>query len=218
MVHAASSYNSTVLQRLEKYNLLNSKTLLAHCIHVENSDHELIKQYDVNLTHQPRSNMNNAVGTMNLLEMLDDGLLVGMGTDGMSSDMKAEIITGNLIHKNQAQNNTIGTVEIYDTLFKNNPRIFEKITNTKIGSLLPGSKADLIISNYYPKSPVHSENTIGHVLFGVVNESIATTIIDGKIRMQEGKLLEIDEEKIALKCQEIAPKVWERFTELPDYQ
>lgn len=217
MVHAKESFNSTVIERLEKFNILNEKSLIAHCIHTEELDLPLMKKYNVNVSHQPRSNMNNAVGTLDVFKVLEEGIDLGMGTDGMSADMKAELMVAPLIHKRNAHDNTIGTVEVYDALMKRNPKIIEKIHGIKTGVLEIGGKADLIISNYYPKAPIYSGNVLGHVMFGVINEPVATTITDGKPRMIEGNVIGIDEYEISMKCQKIAPKIWERVADLPDY-
>ena len=161
--------------------------------------------------------MNNAVGTLDIFKVLEEGIDLGMGTDGMSADMKAELMVAPLIHKRNAHDNTVGTVEVYDALMKGNPRIIEKIHGIQTGRLETGLKADLIISNYYPKAPIYSGNVLGHVMFGVINEPVATTITDGKTRMLEGKVLGIDEYEISKKCQKIAPKIWERVADLPNY-
>jgi putative selenium metabolism protein SsnA len=217
MDHAKENFNSTVIQRLEKFNVLNDKSLVAHCIHTEELDLPLLKKYNVNVSHQPRSNMNNAVGTLDIFKLLDEGVLLGMGTDGMSADMKAELMVAPLIHKQNAWNNTIGSVEVYDALLKGNPKIIEKIHGIQVGRLNAGLKADIIISNYYPKAPINPENVLGHVMFGVINEPVATTITDGKPRMIEGRVLGVSEYEISKRCQEIAPEIWRKVSELPDY-
>ncbi|MCE7736838.1 MAG: putative aminohydrolase SsnA [Candidatus Heimdallarchaeota archaeon] len=218
MEHAKANFGSTVMQRLEKFNILNEKSLVAHCIHTEDLDLPLMKKYNVNVSHQPRSNMNNAVGTLDIFKVLEEGIDLGMGTDGMSADMKAELMVAPLIHKHNAQDNTVGTVEVYDALMKGNPRIIEKINGLQVGRLETGLKADLIISNYYPKAPINSDNVLGHVMFGVINVPVATTITDGKPRMIEGRILGINEYEISKKCQEIAPKIWQKVAELPEYE
>ena len=195
----------------------NKKSLIAHCIHTEDLDLPLLKKYDVNISHQPRSNMNNAVGTLDIFKVLEEGIDLGMGTDGMSVDMKAELMVAPLIHKQNARDNTVGTVEVYDALIKGNPRIIEKIHGVKVGRLETGLKADLIISNYYPKALINPDNVLGHVMFGVINEPVATTITDGKPRMIEGNILGINEYEISKKCQEIAPKIWQKVADLTDY-
>lgn len=205
------NYQMRPIQRLDKYHLLNEKSLLAHCIHLEEEDYPLLKQREVNISHQPRSNMNNSVGVIDVNKLAEHSIPFGMGTDGMSSDMKPEVFTGMILQKHHQQNNTIGMGEMYDALFDQNRLIFKKITGQNIGALVPGYKADIIISDYRPKTPISSDNVMGHLMFGVVNESIDTTIIDGSIRMLHHEIPYIDEVQIHDKSMQLAQKVWDRI-------
>lgn len=210
--HAKDKFQSTVVQRLQKHKLLNQHSIMAHCIYLEEADYAILKNSKANIVHQPRSNMNNAVGTLDIWKLLEYKIPFGLGTDGMSTDMKAELMVAPLLQKHTQQDNTIGTVEVYDAMFKQNPQIIQNVMGgVKTGSLESNRKADVIITNYYPRSPITSDNTIGHAIFGVLNETIATTIIDGRVCMENGIVPDIDEAAIARKCQELAPEVWNRI-------
>ena len=208
---ADKKYRSTPIQRLDRFGLLNDKSVVAHCIHLEETDYPIIKERNVNVAHQPRSNMNNAVGCINLEKMEEYGISVGMGTDGMSSDMKPEVMVGSLLQKHQRQDNTIGMMEAYNALIHQNPIIYEKITGLKLGKLMPNYKADIVISSYRPKTPLNSDNVAGHVMFGIINEPVNTTIIEGHLRMSENNILGIDERSINDKSMELAQAVWDRI-------
>ena len=212
MDHAQKNFNKTVTKRLNDYNLLNDKSILAHCIHIKDSDLPILKQSNVNIVHQPRSNMNNAVGTLDIFKLLKNGISFGMGTDGMSADMKAELLVTPLIHKHVHQDNTVAFTESFNSLFKTNPKIVKSVVGVNTGSLEVGKKADLLITNYYPKTPISHENVMGHIMFGVINNTIDTTIIDGKIRMKEGKILNIDFAKVSEQSVNHAQDVWNRIT------
>ncbi|MHA2169812.1 MAG: putative aminohydrolase SsnA [Candidatus Kariarchaeaceae archaeon] len=214
MVDAKSKFNSTVLERLEKHNLLNEKSIVAHGIHVEDVDYSILKNRKPNIAHQPRSNMNNAVGTLDIWKLQESGISFGMGTDGMSSDMKAELMVGSLIHKHVKQDNTVGMAEVFNSLFHVNPQIVENVVGVETGQLLPSKKADILITGYYPKSPIKENNVMGHVMFGVINEPIHTTIIDGTVVMENYVIPTIDEREISETCQELAQDVWDRVTGL----
>jgi putative selenium metabolism protein SsnA len=204
-------YGKTVVERLKEYNLLNPKTVLAHCIHIKDKDYPIIKETGVNISHQPRSNMNNAVGTMKLFKFKEYGIPVGLGTDGMSADMKDELLVANLIHKHVQQNNTVGTTEVFETLFKVNPQIVKNVMGINTGSLEIGKKADVLITDYYPKTQINSNNVLGHIMFGVLNTSIITTIINGRICMEERQIPNIDLRSISDKSQQLSKRAWERL-------
>lgn len=211
MKHSLEKYGITVVERLNKFNLLNTKSILAHCIHLDDKDFPIITETSPNIVHQPRSNMNNAVGNLDILKLQKRGINFGLGTDGMSADMKAELLVANLIHKHVHQDNTVGTNEVYNALFVENPKIINKTMGVNVGRLAPSYKADIIITDYIPPTPVSSNNVLGHMMFGVINGGIATTIIDGKIRMEEKIIPELDEVVITKKCQELAQNVWDRI-------
>ena len=73
--------------RWNKFGLLGPKTLLAHCVHLSDKEFDLIQKTKTNVVHNPESNMNNAVGAADTLKMLRKKVCVGLGTDGMTSDM-----------------------------------------------------------------------------------------------------------------------------------
>lgn len=211
MKHSLEKYGITVIERLNKFNLLNNKSILAHCIHLDEKDFPIIKDTSPNIVHQPRSNMNNAVGSLDILNLGNKNVNFGLGTDGMSADMKAELIVANLIHKHVYQDNTVGTNEVYNALFTENPKIVERTMSVSVGKIESNYKADVIITDYIPPTPVSSNNVLGHIMFGVINGGIATTIIDGKIRMEEKIIPNLDEITVAKKCQELAQDVWDRM-------
>ncbi|MGE5264297.1 MAG: amidohydrolase family protein, partial [Acidobacteriota bacterium] len=75
-------YNRRVAERLEEYGVLGAKTISAHCVHVDAGEIELLRRTKTNVAHNPRSNMNNAVGVADVPGMLRRGVNVGLGNDG----------------------------------------------------------------------------------------------------------------------------------------
>ena len=211
MDHAEKNFNKTVVERLNNFNLLNNKSILAHCIYIKDSDIPILKNSGVNIVHQPRSNMNNAVGTLDIFKLLGNGIQFGMGTDGMSADMKAELLVTPLIHKHVQKDNTIAFAESFNSLFKTNPSIIKSIIGVNTGKLVENYKADVLITNYYPKTPVTQDNVMGHIMFGVLNNTIDTTIINGEICMKEGKIAKINLKEISEKSIAHAQEVWNRI-------
>ena len=155
--------------------------------------------------------MNNAVGTLDIFKLLKNGLQFGMGTDGMSADMKTELLVTPLIHKHVQQDNTVAFAESFNSLFMTNPKIVKSIMGVNTGKLAVGHKADVLITNYYPKTPINGDNIMGHVMFGVLNNTIDTTIINGNICMKEGKIPNIDLKKISDESVIHAQEVWNRL-------
>lgn len=94
--------NEKVVARMEQhlFNGINQeKTILAHCIDLSDEEIAKLGQMHVNIAHNPSSNMNNAVGVTKVNQMLEQGINLMLGTDGMSSDMVMEHKTLYLLHK-----------------------------------------------------------------------------------------------------------------------
>lgn len=200
-----------VVERLAKVGVLGPQTILAHCVHVSEAQISLLAKTRTMVAHNPRSNMNNAVGCAPLMHMLKRGVTVGLGTDGMSELMWDELKTGVLLHKHVGRDVRAGTSEMITALFQNNARIASQIFGAKIGVIEKRAKADLILVDYYPTTPLTKENLAAHVLFGIANARVDSTIVDGKILMRNGKLRRIDESSIASRGRKIARLVWRRM-------
>jgi cytosine/adenosine deaminase-related metal-dependent hydrolase len=77
-----------------------------------------------------------------------------------------------------------------------------------------GRPADLAIIDYCPPTPLDESNFLGHLIFGLVDATVDTTVCRGKILMKNKKILSMDEERIAARSRELAPKMWKRLQEL----
>ncbi len=88
-----------VVHRLDHYGILGSKTIAAHCIHVDESELDRLAETGTWITHQPRSNMNNGVGAMAFDTMMARGMNVCLGNDGFSNNMWADWKAAYLLHK-----------------------------------------------------------------------------------------------------------------------
>lgn len=208
-----ANFQLSPIQRLDKYGLTNPKSIFAHCIHIDEDDMAILKNTDTIVVHNPQSNMNNAVGTCKLLDILKKEILTGLGTDGMTFNIFEELGVANLIHKHVHQNSNVGWSEIETLVTKNNPRIASRIMGQKVGTIEPEAVGDIIIVDYDPPTPLNNNNFWGHMLFGINKAQVITTIVNGKVLMENGHLTieNINEEEINLKCRELTQKFWNRF-------
>lgn len=209
--HARVHYQKTVVERFADAGVLGRQTLAAHCVHVNTSDMDILAETGTNVVHNPRSNMNNAVGCAPVPEMTERGILVGLGTDGMSARMMDELKVAALLHKHERGDPGAFFEGGFALLFKNNPRIAGKIIGEQIGVIEQGAKADLVILDYDPPTPMTSNNLIAHIQYGLADAPVDTTIVGGKLLMRRGKLQQLDERRLAAKAREAAKKVWYRI-------
>ncbi|GAB6181317.1 putative aminohydrolase SsnA [Desulfotomaculum defluvii] len=208
---AKEKYGKRVVERFASFDMLGPKTITAHCVHVNEDEMTLLKQSNSRVVHNPESNMGNAVGAAPVMEMIQRGVFVGLGTDGYTSDMFESFKVANVLHKHTQQHPSAAWVEVPTMLFENNPIVCQEYFEKPLGSLKPGAYADVIIVDYNPPTPMTSENINGHILFGMSGRAVETTIINGRVVMHNRRLQGIDEEQIYAKARELAHKMWDRF-------
>lgn len=206
-----AKYGCGVVERWERAGVLGENTILAHCIHISEKEMDMIKESNTNVVHNPESNMNNAVGTASILRMLEKGINVGLGTDGMTSDMFQELRQVNLIHKITNKDPRVAFCEAANMAIQNNPAMASRFFRGNVGTIEPGAYADIIILNYNPPTPFSSATFMGHLLFGLNSGLVDTTISNGKVLMTGKAFTFLDEAEIAAKSREAAKKLWQRF-------
>lgn len=208
---SVKKYGMRVVERLKKFGALGPKTALIHCIHIDEKEMGIIKETDTNAVHNPESNMNNAVGCADVLTMMKKGITVGLGTDGMSSDMLSQMRCAYLIHRHNKKDSRVAFVEAPTMLIENNTKIAERVFGRKIGKMEIGAAADFVVLDYTPPTPLTKDNFLGHLIFGMVDSTVDTVIAGGKTLMKDKKLEGINEELICEKSRELSKKFWERI-------
>ena len=208
---ALKKYGMPTVQRLHKMGASGEKSLFIHCVHIDESEMDTIAATRTAVVHNPESNMNNAVGVTPLFGLLRRGILVGLGTDGMSSDMLAQMRCAYLLHRLANRDPRVAFLEAPQLLLQNNADIAERQFGIKLGELAPGRPADMAILDYRPPTPLSEANFLGHLIFGLVDATVDTTVCRGRILMQNKKVLVVDEERIAARSREVAPRVWQRL-------
>ena len=205
-----------VIHRLHEVGILGPKSILAHCIHVDAWEMEILRDTGTWVTHQPRSNMNNAVGVAPVETMLRGGIKVGLGNDGFSNNMWAEWKTAYLVHKLwHGDPRRAGGYDIIQMAVDNNAALARVFwPDAPLGELAPGAYADLILVDYHPFTKLTAGNLPWHILFGFEASAVTSTMVAGKWLMRDRVLLTLDEMAIAAKARELSAAVWQRYVEL----
>lgn len=217
--HPSDEYDSLnksgkrVIDRLQDACLLGPRSIVAHAIHIDMREAEILRDTDTWVTHQPRSNMNNAVGAADIEGMMRLGIPVCLGNDGFSNNMWADWKTAYLLHKVwHGDPRRANGADIAQMAIQNNAALasvyFEE---TPPGLLMPGSAADVILVDYQPPTPLTMGNLPWHILFGFESSMVTTTIAAGRVLMRDRELLTLDAAAIAARAREIVPDVWARY-------
>lgn len=202
-----------VVQRLQEFAILGDKTITAHCVHIDESERKLLLDSGTWVSHQPRSNMNNAVGAMALDTMMGEGIKLCLGNDGFSNNMWEDWKAAYFLHKVVSRDpRKANGADIAQMAAYNNVRLAEQFfPGYRLGELSIGAKADIIFVDYHPFTPLTVGNMPWHILFGFEASMVTATIVDGVVLMYDRKLLTLDEAEVAAEALELAPRVWERY-------
>jgi putative selenium metabolism protein SsnA len=217
--HEADEYDSLnksglrIVDRLCDAGILGEKTIVAHAVHTDIGEAELLRNTGTWVTHQPRSNMNNAVGAADIDGMLRIGVRVCLGNDGFSNNMWAEWKTAYLLHKvwHRDPRRANGTNIVQMAIYHNAGLANMFFPATPPGLLMPGSAADIILVDYHPPTPLTTGNLPWHIIFGFESSMVTATICAGRILMRDRQLLTLDEAAITARSREMVPQVWERY-------
>lgn len=205
-------YGKRVVPRLDSFGLINRKSILAHGVYLDDSELDTVFSRGAAIVTNPQSNLNNAVGIADVLKMSQKGILVGLGTDAMTVNMLEELRVGLWAQHLKQNNPNAAFMEIASTLIFNNPRIAHKYWGQGLGMLAKGHAADLILVDYDPHTPLDENTWLGHVIFGISQADVDSTMVNGRFLMWNRELLlDLDESEIKAKSRELAAKLWNRF-------
>ncbi|MFH2043887.1 MAG: amidohydrolase [Pseudomonadota bacterium] len=217
VIHVAET-ESEILQIKEKYGLtpvgfledigvLSSNLLACHCVHLTDNDISLLKKYDVKIAHNPESNMKLASGIAPVPKLLEQVICVGIGTDGCASNNNLDIF-----HE-MSMAAKLGKVSTLDPTAMNAESVLEMATidgaralgiSDITGSIEVGKKADVIIIDTKKPHLTPMYNPVSVLVHAVRASDVKTSIINGKVVMENGKLLTLDIKKAAEKVRNIA--------------
>ena len=179
-----NKYGARPAERLKKYNLLNEKSILAHAIHLSNEDFEILKKSECAIAINLESNLNNAVGLPGIADFPEEVTLL-IGTDGMHANVAKSLKQLFLILRQQGVN--------FDQAFSIlNKVYFDQINFVKqyfqdYTSLNVNDRADFIVWDYIPPTPLTSDNFLSHYIYGVVERNVKASYCKNKFLMKNFK-------------------------------
>jgi cytosine/adenosine deaminase-related metal-dependent hydrolase len=205
-----------VAARLARHGILGPRTILAHGVHIDESEIRLLAESGAWVTHQPRSNMNNGVGVAPVERMHAAGVHLALGNDGFSNAMWEEWKAAYLVHKlwNRDPRRMPGNL-VAEIAWQGNAGLAGSFfPAAPLGRLVPGAHADLILVDYHPTTPLTPGNLAWHVLFGFHESMVTTTIVAGRILMHDRKVTTLDEAAVTDESRRRAAAVWDRYVRI----
>jgi 5-methylthioadenosine/S-adenosylhomocysteine deaminase len=203
-------YGLTPIEHLADLGILAPNLLACHCVVLTDADILLLRQFDVKVAHNPESNMKLASGIAPIPGLLKEGICVGLGTDGCASnnnlDLFQEMDTAAKLHKVNTFDPTVldaTTTLRMCTIEAARSLGLEEIT----GSLEVGKKADIIVLDTKKPHLTPMYNPASHLVYSARGSDVKTTIINGDVVMEDGRLLSLDLEKTMDDIRKIAESI-----------
>jgi len=198
-VHCLVNYGKRVVERLHQAGAMKfSKTILAHCLHLDDREREILKNSPAWVVENMESNLNNSVGLFDSQGLSSNIML---GTDGMHSDMlrsaKAAFFAGQLKDK-------INYPGAYNR--------FRDVHNYLQSNMFNGDgDNNLVVLDYDSPTPLTSENFSGHFLFGIETRHVSHVIAQGRLIVENQRLTRVDEPRILSEARKQAQRLWSKL-------
>ncbi len=197
--HCMDTYGIRVIERLKKFAALESpKTILGHCLHLEEKEKKIIRKSHVWVVQNTESNLNNNVGYFNAAGLGDN---IMMGTDGMHCDMLRSAKAAFFVGQNF---DTIGYDSVYQR-FRN----ADKYLNSN--GFKGHGPNNLVVLDYDSPTPFNQSNFYSHFVFGIESKHVQHVISQGKLVVEDRKITTVDEEKILSGAKQQAQRLWAKM-------
>ena len=209
---AVASHGRRVVRRLADAGALDDRTLLAHGVHLDEEEAELVVTSGATVAHNPRSNMNNGVGRAPLRLL---GSRVALGTDGIGADMFEESRVGYLRLRDGGDDPALQWP--LDRLAQGSRFTGRLFDEPRLGQIVPGAPADLVVLDYPAPTPLTPETLAGHWLFGLSARSVRDVVVAGRVVVADHRLATEDGARIAATAGEAAERLWRRVDALDEH-
>lgn len=192
-------YGMTPIQLMDSLDLFEYPVLAAHCVHINQTDIEVLTSKDVGVVHNPQSNMKLASGIAPVNAMLKAGIRVALGTDGSSSnndlDMLQEMRSAAFLQKVGCKDPTVLPAWQVLEMATCNGACALGLAG-EVGSLCPGMKADVILLNFEQPHYYPHHDVLAHLVYASQASDVETVIVNGSILMKNREMLTIDEQQV----------------------
>lgn len=201
-------YKKRPLELMQEVGLIGEDVFYAHGIHFTDEEIKILAQTKTGVSHCPISNMKLSSGIMKIKEMRKFGVNIGLGVDGSASNdgsnMLEEMRVCFLLHRlNESHEAPKG----YDILKIATNGGAKLIGRKELGALNKGMACDLFMINKKKIEMVGCDYDFKSYLCTVGHKGyVDMTIVNGKVVFKDGKLVNIDEEKIMEKAKEVEEK------------
>lgn len=186
------------IEYLEDLGLVGSNVVLAHCVHLNEAEMEILSRTGTHIAHCPSSNLKLGSGIARIPEMIQRGISVSLGADGAPCnnrlDVFTEMRTAALIQKAIHGAETLPALQVLRMSTINGARAMG--LDNEIGSIEVGKRADLILLNIDHLHTTPHPDPVSTVVYASQAADVETVLIDGRVVMRDRELTTLDEKSV----------------------
>lgn len=205
-------HGSGILARFDRFGLVNERSLCAHGVHLDAAELDVLAARGGVLIHNPQSNLNNAIGFLDLVGRDLTRPLTCLGSDGMTQGLLDEVRASIFAHHHLRAHPQAAFLEPVTLLVKNNFAAARRFLDPALGRLCPGAPADLVVFDYLPYTPLTPDNLAGHLVFGLSQVEARDVLVNGRWVLRDRAFPHLDEARLAARAREQAAALWKRIS------
>ena len=203
-------YNNSVIRHLDRYNLLGKTSVLAHCVHLDDTEISLLAQSETNVVLNPMSNLKLGSGIAPVKEMYKAGINLTIGTDGAISGNDLDMwlamrLTCGLAKGVNMEADALTAEQVLHMATISGAKALGK--SDSLGSLEIGKNADFILVDINNCHSVPLFDPITHLVFGAGRSDVTDVFVSGKHVVKNKKITGLDIEKIHEEVRQLAPSI-----------
>jgi len=194
-----ASHNMRPFERLQQLGMLGPGLIAVHMVHLTDTEIQLMKQYGCNVAHCPSSNLKLANGFAPIASLLNNGINVGIGTDGTASNNRLDVfeemrLTALLAKAISQRADALPAYQALEMATINGARALGIETVT--GSLEPGKAADITAIDFSDLHLSPCYNPVSHLVYSAGREQVSHVWVNGKILLEDKRLTTLDSEQL----------------------
>jgi putative selenium metabolism protein SsnA len=206
---AEARHGRRVVDRLRAAGAITDQALLAHCVHLDPAEIEVVTVAGATVVCNPRSNMNNAIGHSPFAR---HGGRVALGTDGIGGDMFAESQAG--FFRAREAGAVSGSWPLA-RLAEGARFAGRSFAEPLLGTLRPGAPADLAVLDYPAPTPLTADNLADHWIYGLSAGQVRDVYVGGELVVADRRSTRVDEAKVAADSRPVTEALWARLESTP---
>ncbi|MCH2453194.1 MAG: amidohydrolase [Halobacteriales archaeon] len=199
------------IELASEYGILSAGDFAAHCVHVDSNEIGILADEGIGVVHCPASNMKLASGIAPIQKLQNEGVTIGLGTDGAASnndlDLFGEMRDAAMVGKLSAKSaSAVNATSVFSMATVGGANILD----IPAGRIEPGWVADLAVLDLEAAHLTPMRKCVNLLVYAAKGSDVIHTICDGKVLMKDREILTLDESKVIASARICANDLSER--------